>query len=44
MGFGILSPYPRKLLLKKETSEVDQELEYEMHQTKYKAMIGCDMD
>jgi hypothetical protein len=24
--------------------EVDQELECEMHQTKYKVMIECDMD
>jgi hypothetical protein len=42
MGFGILSPYPRKTLIK--TSEVDQELGCEMHQTKYKVMIGSDMD
>jgi hypothetical protein len=41
-GSGILSPYPRKCLVK--TSEVDQELECEIHQTKYKVMIGCDMD
>jgi hypothetical protein len=27
-----------------KASEVDQELECEMHQTKYKVMIGCDMD
>jgi hypothetical protein len=27
-----------------KTSEVDQELECEMHQTKCKVMIGCDMD
>jgi hypothetical protein len=27
-----------------KTSEDDQELECEMHQTKYKVMIGCDMD
>jgi hypothetical protein len=27
-----------------KTSEVVQELECEMHQTKYKGMIGCDMD
>jgi hypothetical protein len=42
MGFGILSPYPRKTFVK--TSEVDQELEYGMHQNKYKVMIGCNMD
>jgi hypothetical protein len=42
MGFGILSPYPRKTMIK--TSEVDQELGCEMHQTKYKVMIGSDMD
>ena len=28
----------------KKNCEVDQELEYEMYQTKYKEMIGCDMD
>jgi hypothetical protein len=28
----------------KKTSEVDQELGCEMHQTKHKVMIGCDMD
>ena len=27
-----------------KTSEVDQVLECEMHQTEYKVMIGCDMD
>ena len=27
-----------------KTSEDVQELECEMHQTKYKVMIGCDMD
>jgi hypothetical protein len=27
-----------------QTGEVDQELEYEMHQTEYKVMIGCVMD
>jgi hypothetical protein len=27
-----------------KASEDDQELECEMHQTKYKVMIGCDMD
>jgi hypothetical protein len=27
-----------------KASEVDQELGCEMHQTKYKVMIGCDMD
>jgi hypothetical protein len=27
-----------------ETSEVDQELECEMHQNEYKVMIGCNMD
>jgi hypothetical protein len=27
-----------------KTSEYDQELECEMHQTKYKVMIECDMD
>jgi hypothetical protein len=27
-----------------KTSEVDQELECEMHQTKYKEMIRCNMD
>jgi hypothetical protein len=41
-GFGILSPHLRKTFVK--TSEVDQELECEMHQTKYKVMIGCGMD
>jgi hypothetical protein len=38
-NFGSISI---KLLFK--ASEVDQELECEMHQTKYKVMIGCDMD
>jgi hypothetical protein len=28
----------------KKISEHDQELECEMHQTKYKEMIGCNMD
>jgi hypothetical protein len=41
MGFGILIPYPRKYF---QNSKVDLELEYEMHQTKYKEMIRCDMD
>jgi hypothetical protein len=27
-----------------QNSKVDWELEREMHQTKYQAMIGCDMD
>jgi hypothetical protein len=42
MWFGTLVSYPRKTFVK--TSKVDQELECEMHQTKYKVMIGCDMD
>jgi hypothetical protein len=37
-----LVPFSTKLLFK--TSEVYQELECEMHQTKYKEMIGCNMD
>jgi hypothetical protein len=37
-----LVPFSIKLLFK--NSEVDQELECEIHQTKYKVMIGCDMD
>jgi hypothetical protein len=39
--FGILALFPRKFC---QTSEVDQELECEMHQTKYKVMIESDMD
>jgi hypothetical protein len=27
-----------------QTGEVDQELEYEMHQTECKVMVGCVMD
>jgi len=27
-----------------QTSEVDQELDCEMHPTKYKVTIGCDVD
>jgi hypothetical protein len=42
MGFGILTSIPKKNFFK--ASEVDRELECEMHQTKYKVMIGCDMD
>jgi hypothetical protein len=38
-NFGSIS---KKTFVK--TSEVDQELECEMHQTKYKVMIGSDMD
>jgi hypothetical protein len=37
-----LVPFSIKLLFK--ASEVDQELECEMYQTKCKVMIGCDMD
>jgi pyruvate carboxylase len=40
--FGNLVPISTKLFFK--ASEVDQELECEMHQTKYKVIIGCDMD
>jgi hypothetical protein len=41
MGFGTLV-YFYDFFIK--ASEVDQELECEMHQTKYKVMIECDMD
>jgi hypothetical protein len=37
-----LVPFSIKLWFK--TSKVDQELECEMHQTKYKVMIECNMD
>jgi hypothetical protein len=42
MGFGNFKSISYKTFVK--TSEVDQELECEMHQTKYKVMIGCDVD
>jgi hypothetical protein len=42
MGFENFKSISKKTFVK--TSEVDQELECKMHQTKYKVMIGCDMD
>jgi hypothetical protein len=42
MGFGNFGSISKNFSIK--TSEDDQELECEMHQTKYKVMIGRDMD
>jgi hypothetical protein len=42
MRFGTFVLFPRKKFI--QASEVDQELECEIYQTKYKVMIGCDMD